>query len=160
MRALRADEAEGVIYLGSFSKTFSPGMRVGWASTSFSRTACGASAQPTRKPGRERLGERAEVDHALGLVGAQRAMRLLVEAEQAVGVVLEHQHVGLAADLEDLRAPLGGQGHAGGVVEVRDRVEELDPSCPAACTVRDRLRAAPRAPGRASSISTCTTSHW
>ncbi len=31
IRALRADEAEGVIYLGSFSKTFSPGMRVGWA---------------------------------------------------------------------------------------------------------------------------------
>jgi DNA-binding transcriptional MocR family regulator len=31
MRALRADEPEGVIYLGSFSKTFSPGMRVGWA---------------------------------------------------------------------------------------------------------------------------------
>ena len=31
LRALRADESEGVIYLGSFSKTFSPGMRVGWA---------------------------------------------------------------------------------------------------------------------------------
>ena len=31
MRALRADEAEGVIYLGSFSKTFAPGLRVGWA---------------------------------------------------------------------------------------------------------------------------------
>lgn len=31
MRALRADEPDGVIYLGSFSKTFSPGMRVGWA---------------------------------------------------------------------------------------------------------------------------------
>lgn len=29
--ALRAAEAEQVIYLGSFSKTFSPGMRVGWA---------------------------------------------------------------------------------------------------------------------------------
>jgi 2-aminoadipate transaminase len=31
MRAMRADEPYGVIYLGSFSKTFSPGMRVGWA---------------------------------------------------------------------------------------------------------------------------------
>ena len=31
IRELRADEPEGVIYLGSFSKTFSPGMRVGWA---------------------------------------------------------------------------------------------------------------------------------
>lgn len=29
-RAMRADDAEGVLYLGSFSKTFSPGMRVGW----------------------------------------------------------------------------------------------------------------------------------
>ena len=31
IRALRADEADGVIYLGSFSKTFAPGFRVGWA---------------------------------------------------------------------------------------------------------------------------------
>jgi 2-aminoadipate transaminase len=30
-RALRAEDAEGVIYLGSFSKTFAPGFRVGWA---------------------------------------------------------------------------------------------------------------------------------
>lgn len=30
-RALRADDSEGVIYLGSFSKTFAPGFRVGWA---------------------------------------------------------------------------------------------------------------------------------
>lgn len=30
-RAMRADDHEGVIYLGSFSKTFAPGFRVGWA---------------------------------------------------------------------------------------------------------------------------------
>jgi 2-aminoadipate transaminase len=29
-RALRADTDDGVIYLGSFSKTFAPGLRVGW----------------------------------------------------------------------------------------------------------------------------------
>jgi DNA-binding transcriptional MocR family regulator len=31
MRALRADDADRVVYLGSFSKTFAPGFRVGWA---------------------------------------------------------------------------------------------------------------------------------
>ena len=31
MRSLRADDAEGVVYLGTFSKTFAPGVRVGWA---------------------------------------------------------------------------------------------------------------------------------
>ncbi len=31
VRAMRADDADGVIYLGSFSKTFAPGFRVGWA---------------------------------------------------------------------------------------------------------------------------------
>jgi DNA-binding transcriptional MocR family regulator len=30
-RALRADDEDGVIYLGSFSKTFAAGLRVGWA---------------------------------------------------------------------------------------------------------------------------------
>jgi len=31
MRAMRADDAEGVVYLGTFSKTFAAGVRVGWA---------------------------------------------------------------------------------------------------------------------------------
>lgn len=30
-RALRADDPDGVVYLGTFSKTFAPGVRVGWA---------------------------------------------------------------------------------------------------------------------------------
>lgn len=30
-RAMRADDTERVVYLGSFSKTFAPGFRVGWA---------------------------------------------------------------------------------------------------------------------------------
>ena len=30
-RALRAEDPDGVVYLGSFSKTFAPGFRVGWA---------------------------------------------------------------------------------------------------------------------------------
>ena len=31
IRALRADDPKGVVYLGTFSKTFAPGVRVGWA---------------------------------------------------------------------------------------------------------------------------------
>jgi 2-aminoadipate transaminase len=31
MRALRADDDQGVVYLGTFSKTFAAGIRVGWA---------------------------------------------------------------------------------------------------------------------------------
>ncbi|MBO0776278.1 MAG: PLP-dependent aminotransferase family protein, partial [Actinobacteria bacterium] len=31
MRALRADDPQGVVYLGTFSKTVAPGLRVGWA---------------------------------------------------------------------------------------------------------------------------------
>jgi 2-aminoadipate transaminase len=31
LRALRADDEEGVVYLGTFSKTFAAGVRVGWA---------------------------------------------------------------------------------------------------------------------------------
>lgn len=39
-RAMRADAATGVIYLGSFSKTIASGLRVGWAAA---RTGCARS---------------------------------------------------------------------------------------------------------------------
>ena len=70
------------------------------ASTSFSRTPCGRDGVADPKPGREDLGERAEVDDALGVVGAQRARDDAVEAEQPVGVVLEHEQSGRLSDGE------------------------------------------------------------
>ena len=104
-------------------------------------SACGASSPADPEARGEGLGERAEVDHARRSSSARSARhRLAVEAEQAVRVVLEDQQAGPAADLEDLGPPLGGQGDAGRVVEVRDRVEELDPA-----SRRPAARRSPRA---------------
>ena len=76
--------------------------------------------------GREGLAERAEVeDVVLAAARADRRRRRPVEAEQAVGVVLEHQQAGALADREHLVAARLGQGRPGRVVEVRDGVEEL-----------------------------------
>ena len=55
--------------------------------------------------GRERLGERADVDDAVAGAGPERRNRLAVEAEQTVRVVFEDQQVGRLADGEDLVAP-------------------------------------------------------
>ncbi|GAA3120603.1 hypothetical protein GCM10020001_046040 [Nonomuraea salmonea] len=96
------------------------------ASTSLSRMAWGASAQPTRKPGGQCLGEGAEVDDAVGVVGAQRAQRLAVEAEQSVRVVLDDQDPGPLADVEHLLAAGDVERDTGRVLEGRDGVEELD----------------------------------
>ena len=49
-----------------------------------------------------------------------------MEAEQAVGVVLDDQDMLAQADVGDDRAALGGQRHTAGVVIVRDDVDELD----------------------------------
>ena len=75
--------------------------------------------------GRERLGERTQVDDPLVVHRAHRRDRLGVEAEQPVRVVLDDQQVGLLRDLQHPGPPLQGLGDAGRVVEVGDRVEEL-----------------------------------
>ena len=110
--------------------------------------------------GREGLGERPEVDDALGLVGAQRAAAAPRRSRAGrrgcprgpAGRPRGRSRGSRRGARRDMR-------DAGRVVEVRDRVEELDPPA-GRLRCRDRLRAAPRGPGRRSSISTCTTSHW
>ena len=49
MRALRADDTDGVVYLGTFSKTFAAGVRVGWA---VAPTAIREKLDPGRRVGR------------------------------------------------------------------------------------------------------------
>ncbi len=87
------------------------------------RVRGGRPADP--QTGREGLGERAEVDHALVVHRAQRRQRLGVETQQAVGVVLQHQHAVTPGHLEHARPPLERERHARGVVEVGDGVQQL-----------------------------------
>ena len=61
------------------------------------------------------------------VVGAQRPQRLPVEPQQAVGIVLDHEQAGPLADLQHPGPALHAEGHPAGVVEGRDRVEELHP---------------------------------
>ena len=112
-------------------------MAASLASTSFSRTRVRRDRPADPEARRERLGERAEVDHGLGVVGVQRGQRVAVEPEQAVGVVLEHQDAVPPGDLDDARPALGRQRDAGGVVVVGHRVEELD-----AAALRPQARSA------------------
>jgi hypothetical protein len=77
---------------------------------------------------REDLRERPEVQDVVGVQRAQRGQRLGVEREQAVGVVLDDQQVVLAGDGDHLVPAAQALGDPGRVLEVRDRVEELDSS--------------------------------
>ena len=79
------------------------------------------------QPGGDRLGERPEVDDAVGVVGADRARGLALEAQQPVRVVLEDGDARRLRDGEDLGASRRTLRDAGGVVEARDRVDQLDP---------------------------------
>ena len=78
------------------------------------------------EPGREDLRERAEVDHVLAAVErVERRQRLALVAQQAVGIVLEHEDLALLGDLDQPAAAIQGHRHAGRVLERRDRVDEL-----------------------------------
>jgi hypothetical protein len=87
----------------------------------------GCKGPPHPEPRREGLREGAEVDDPVLLDRAHGVRRRGIEVQQAVGIVLEHQDVVRAADLEDLESTLPREGDTGRVVERRDRVEELDP---------------------------------
>jgi hypothetical protein len=77
-------------------------------------------------PGGEDLRERAEVDDERAAVKRpQRRQRVALVAQEAVRVVLEHQQLALVRDLDEALAPRQRQRHAGRVLEVRDRVDEL-----------------------------------
>ena len=75
--------------------------------------------------------------------------RVVVEAELAVGDVLDDQEAVAACKLDQRAAPLGGQAHSRRVLVIRDRVEELRPQ-PAGKQALELvdLRARPRPSGR------------
>ena len=73
------------------------------------------------------LRERAGVEHdALLVEGLDRRQRLAGIAQVAVGVVLEDHHAVLLGEIVELFALLEAHRDAGGVLEIRDRVDELD----------------------------------
>ena len=93
---------------------------------SFSSTGRGAAVQPSRRPGREDLGERPEVDDVLAAVERiQRRQRVALVAEEAVRVVLEHEQLTLSGDLDQSPATLERHRDARRIVEGGDRVDEL-----------------------------------
>ena len=88
----------------------------------------GAGVDPAHaEAGGEDLGEGAEVDDQILFVhAAQRGQELALEAQVAVGVVLDRGDLILVDDLHELLAALKRHRAAGGILEVGDDVDELD----------------------------------
>ena len=77
---------------------------------------------------REDLREGADVDDEVAAVElVERRQRLALEAQQAVGVVLDDEQLALARQLDQPPPPLQREGDAGGVLEARHRVDEFRP---------------------------------
>ena len=76
--------------------------------------------------GGDDLGERACVDdHSVGIEALDIGQILAAVAQIAVGIVLENQHAVLSCKLIHSSALFKAHGHARGVLEVRDGVDEL-----------------------------------
>ena len=75
--------------------------------------------------GEERLRRRARLHDDVRGEAPEARQRLVGEAELAVGDVLDDQEAVAARQLDQRRPPLGREAHAGRVLVVRDRVDEL-----------------------------------
>ena len=79
-------------------------------------------------PGGEDLREGADVEDEVAAVELiERRQRLAAEAQQAVGVVLDDQHLPRAGELDQAPPPRQRHRHPGRVLEGRDRVDEFGP---------------------------------
>ena len=76
--------------------------------------------------GREHLRNRTQVDNALGRPRTKCGKRIGIKTKQAVRVIFQNQHVFTHADFSDQGATLQRKRDARRIVEVRDRVEELN----------------------------------
>ena len=102
---------------------------------------------PEPHAGEERLRERPGLEHDVRREAPERRRSLTFEAEVAIRQVLEHEHAVPAGQLDERLAPLGRERHAGGVLEIGDRVDELRrfPGSRASARAR-RRRGRPRRP--------------
>jgi hypothetical protein len=82
---------------------------------------------PDAQAGREDLRERPHADHAhaAGAQFTQRGQVVPLEAQQAVGVVLEHDGTPVRGELDQVLTTLQRKRRPGRVLERRDRVDEL-----------------------------------
>ena len=103
-----------------------------WSVFCFAETSCatisaGPAAQPSRTPGRNVLEVVPAWTTTSGASDHRRRQRSVAEVELAVGDVLDDEEAVAARKLDERLAPLGRERHAGRVLVVGDRVEELRP---------------------------------
>ena len=98
-----------------------------FAETSCAEIAAGDAAQPSRTPGKNVFDVVPAWTTTSGAERPEARQVLVVEVEVAVGDVLEHDEAVVARELDERLAPLGRHAHAGRVLVVGDRVEQLRP---------------------------------